>query len=65
MGAKALMLKKKLCSFVAQLVFSSFFEDGQLGSARGIFEPARVLDILQERAISALQNFHCWKILIT
>ena len=28
------MLKKKLCSFVAQLVFSSFFEDGQLGSAR-------------------------------
>ena len=49
MGAKALigpilneslhrkknyMLKKKLCSFVAQLVFSSFFEDGQLGSAR-------------------------------
>ena len=37
----------------------------RLGSACGIFEPARVLDILQERAISALQNFHCWKILIT
>ena len=28
-------------------------EDFQLGSARGIFEPARVLEILPERAVSA------------
>ena len=29
-------------------------EDFQLGSACGIFEPARVLEILPERAISGL-----------
>ena len=32
----------------------------RLGSARGIFEPARVLEILPERAISAPPK-HCWK----
>ena len=63
MGAKALigpilneslhrkknyMLKKKLCSFVAQLVFSSFFEDGQLGSARKILSSARLVKIQLE-----------------
>ena len=31
---KKYMIKKKLCSFVAQLVFHSFFEDDQPGSAR-------------------------------
>ena len=63
MGAKALigptlneslhrkknyMLKKKLCSFVAQLVFSSFLEDGQLGSAQLAKFSARLVKIQLE-----------------
>ena len=37
----------------------------RLGSARRIFKPARVLEILLERAVLSLRFFmNCWKILI-